>query len=124
MQRKKAEEWLLLIRMLASPCRDRRSCCGFGHIAALKAVQAFIHYRAVASLPRLSVDAKIEYAEDKEITPTDFQKSVGVRSILFDKLEFIYLLYLFCLYLYLAKLCPNIKKPSPSIDTMHPFHYH
>ena len=36
------------------PCRDRRSHCGFGHITALKAIQAFIHSRAVASLPRRS----------------------------------------------------------------------
>ena len=44
--------------------------------------------------------------------------------ILFDKLEFIYPLYLFCLYLYLAKLYPNIKKSNPSIGTIHPFRYH
>ena len=37
---------LLLIRMLASPCRDRR--------------------------PRLSEKTKILHAENKEITPTDF----------------------------------------------------
>ena len=47
-----------------------------------------------------------------------------LTPVLLDKLEFIYLLYLFCLYLYLAKLYPSIEKSNPSIGAMHPFHYH
>ena len=38
--------------------------------------------------PRRSVIAKIRYAENKEITPTDYKKSVGgVNFVLFDKLR-------------------------------------
>ena len=61
----------------------------FGHARGLTPHRGVIQDPRAASLPRLSEKAWDCSAENKEITPTDFSMSVGVRFVLLGKLGFV-----------------------------------